>query len=149
MWSFFECLLHDGMATAVSSANVRIVASRRRWFMMRRRLSVAIANISGDNGQPCLIPRVVVKGENCCPCSRRWSVLLLWKLFMVVIASIGAPNAASAWVAYSREIEGKAAVKSYNIRVGSASSPRASMCAMWSISTTFASIERPGRKPLW
>ena len=77
LWSFLECLDHDGMTAAVSSAKVLMCACGNFFPMILSKLSVAMAKISGDSGQPCLIPRVASNWLCVCPLSRICGVLLL------------------------------------------------------------------------
>ncbi len=61
---------------------------------------------------------------------------------------MGALKAFNASRVHCREMDGKAAVKSYSGRIGSARS-KAKICESWSVSTTLASMELLGRSPLW
>ncbi len=50
--SFLECLFQSGMTAAVSSANVLMWACGSVLFIIPSKLSVAMANMSGDRGHP-------------------------------------------------------------------------------------------------
>ena len=75
--SFLECLGHEGMTAAVSSAKVLMWACGSFLLIILSKLSVAMAEMSGESGQPCLIPRVASNWLCVCPWSRICSVLLL------------------------------------------------------------------------
>ena len=52
LWSCLECRCHDGMRAAVSSANVLMCACGSFLLIMCRGLSVEMAKMSGESGQP-------------------------------------------------------------------------------------------------
>ncbi len=59
--SLLECCVQEGRSAAVLSARVRMSDVGICDCMTRRRESVTMSKMRGDNGQPCRIPLVAVK----------------------------------------------------------------------------------------
>ncbi len=114
-WSLPACDVQDLTSTAVSSAKVLSSAVGISFLMVLSSESEAIANVDGDSGQPCLIPLVAWKLLCNAPLSLICSEFRSSNFIMTCMTGLGAPKAIKASSVNCREIEGKAAVKSYNI----------------------------------
>ncbi len=101
-----------------------------------------MAKIGGERGHPCRMPLVA----SVCLLARK---RILWqKLIVTVVTWEGAPKAVRASRVPCRAMARKSRREVVEKTSGSLRT-RANMCERWSISTTFASVDRLGRKPLW
>ena len=67
---------------------------------------------SGDSGQPCLTPAVIVKPRTCAPFVCTVQRLLSYNALIMFNALVGTPVADSSLNMYSCEMDGKADAKS-------------------------------------